>query len=89
MKINGQQHYLWRAVDQCMAPVCVWTSGARWAEVEKLIEYMLEKGDVWFATLEEIAAHVTQCVDNQSYQPRIDTLPYYDQAIETENPDGG
>lgn len=62
---------------------------ARWAEVEKLIKYMLEKGDVWFATLEEIAAHVTKCVDNQSYQPRIDTLPFYDRAIETENPDGG
>ena len=51
-------------------------------EVEKLIEYMLEKGDVWFATLEEIAAHVMDCIDNQSYQPRIDRLPFYGEPVE-------
>jgi len=55
---------------------------SRWVEVEKLIEYMLEKGDVWFATLEEIAAHVMDCIDNQSYQPRIDSLPFYDRPVE-------
>jgi hypothetical protein len=43
---------------------------------------MLEKGDVWFATLEEIAAHVTKCVDDQTFEPRIDRLPFYDEPVE-------
>ena len=55
---------------------------SRWAEAEKLIEYMLEKGDVWFATLEDIAAHVTKCIDDKSFEPRIDRLPFYDEPIE-------
>jgi peptidoglycan/xylan/chitin deacetylase (PgdA/CDA1 family) len=31
---------------------------ARWKQVEKLIDYMMEKGDIWFARMDEIAAHV-------------------------------
>lgn len=50
---------------------------ARWRQVEKLIEYMLEKGDVWFARMEDIAAHVQACVDDGSYTPRVDRFPYY------------
>ena len=55
---------------------------SRWAEVEKLIEYMLDKGDVWFAKLEDIAAHVAKCIDDKTFQPRIDRLPFYDEPIE-------
>ena len=50
---------------------------ARWREVEKLIAYMADKGGVWFATMEEIAAHVRKCIDDGSYVPRVDTLPYH------------
>jgi peptidoglycan/xylan/chitin deacetylase (PgdA/CDA1 family) len=54
---------------------------ARWIEVEKLVEYMLEKGDVWFARMEDIAAHVRASMDDGSYVPRIDQLPYYPEAV--------
>jgi peptidoglycan/xylan/chitin deacetylase (PgdA/CDA1 family) len=50
---------------------------ARWHEVAKLIEYMMNKGDVWFARLDEIAEHVRKSVANGLYTPRIDQLPYY------------
>ena len=50
---------------------------ARWRQVEKMIEYMMDKGDVWFARMEDIAAHVRACIDDGSYTPRIDNLPYY------------
>ncbi len=49
---------------------------SRWMEVEKLIAYMLEKGDVWFARLDEIAAHVRK-VTAQGYSPRNVRLPLY------------
>ena len=54
---------------------------ARWVEIVKLIEYMHEKGGVWFATLEEISAHVRTVVADGSWRPRSDTLPYYDAPI--------
>lgn len=50
---------------------------ARWHEVSKLIEYMMVKGDVWFARMDEIAAHVQRSVSTGVYKPRIDSLPYY------------
>ena len=66
--------------------VCVWhpfVSGrlARCVRVAKMIEDMLNKGGVWFATLEEIAMHVRKCIDDGTYKPRIDQLPYYDGVI--------
>lgn len=45
-----------------------------------LIEYMQDKGGVWFATLEEIAGHV-RGVTGRSWTPRIDRLPYYDRPL--------
>ena len=54
---------------------------ARWMEVEKLIEYMIEKGDVWFARLDEIAAHTRRNIDEGIFVPRIVELPYYDGPI--------
>jgi peptidoglycan/xylan/chitin deacetylase (PgdA/CDA1 family) len=54
---------------------------ARWLEVVKLIEYMLKKGKVWFAPMEKIAAYVKACIDNGSYTPRIDHLPYYAERV--------
>lgn len=54
---------------------------SRWIAVERMIERMLERGDVWFATLEDIARHVLACRDDGSYRPRIDRLPYYDRPV--------
>jgi peptidoglycan/xylan/chitin deacetylase (PgdA/CDA1 family) len=54
---------------------------ARWRKVVELIEYMKSKGDVWFARMEDIARHVRQCIDDGSYQPRIDKLPYYTDKV--------
>jgi peptidoglycan/xylan/chitin deacetylase (PgdA/CDA1 family) len=44
----------------------------------RLIEYMQEKGDVWLATLDEIARHVRSCVEAGTYEPRVVSLPYYE-----------
>ena len=46
-----------------------------------LIEYMLGKGSVWFATTEEIASHVRKCVADGTWTPRIDKLPFYKSPI--------
>lgn len=54
---------------------------ARWRQVEKLIEEMLAKGDVWLAPLEDIAHHVLTSRDNGGYQPRVDHLPYYEKPV--------
>ena len=50
---------------------------ARWHQVEKLIQYMHDRGGVWFAPLEEIARHVRRCIDEGRYRPQVDELPYY------------
>lgn len=55
---------------------------ARWEKVIELIDYMNSKGDVWFARMEDIAAHVQACIDDGSYVPRVDALPYYSGPVE-------
>lgn len=50
---------------------------SRWLRVEKMIEEMLALGDVWFATLEEIATHIEKVTASGAYSPRVDSLPYY------------
>jgi peptidoglycan/xylan/chitin deacetylase (PgdA/CDA1 family) len=52
---------------------------SRWLRIEKMIEYMLKTGDVWFARLEDIADHVQTMRKQGTYQARVDKLPYYDQ----------
>ena len=42
---------------------------------------MHDKGQVWFATLEEIAAHIRSLIDTGAWTPRVDRLPYYDGPI--------
>jgi peptidoglycan/xylan/chitin deacetylase (PgdA/CDA1 family) len=51
------------------------------AAVAKLIEYMHNQGQVWFAALEDIAAHVRRVIADGTWTPRIDRLPYYDGPI--------
>lgn len=54
---------------------------ARWCAVEKLIETMLRQGDVWFARMEDISAHVRTLIDEGRYVPRVDKLPYYAEPL--------
>jgi peptidoglycan/xylan/chitin deacetylase (PgdA/CDA1 family) len=51
---------------------------SRWRRIEQMIEYMLSSGEVWFARLEDIAAHVLALRARGEYALRIDRLPYYD-----------
>ncbi len=50
---------------------------ARCAALVGLIEHMHDKGKVWFARLEDIAAHVRKVMAEGTWQPRVDQLPYY------------
>ncbi|CAN5183404.1 polysaccharide deacetylase [soil metagenome] len=50
---------------------------SRWLRIEKMIEYMLSTGDVWFARLEDIASHIQTIRKQGTYQARVDKLPYY------------
>jgi hypothetical protein len=59
---------------------------ARWLRVERMIEEMMKTGEVWFATLEEIARHVKAARKKGSYKPRVDKLPYYDKPVGIEVP---
>ena len=54
---------------------------ARCERVGKMIEDMQNRGGVWVATMEEIANHVQVCIDDGSWKPRVDELPYYDAPI--------
>lgn len=93
MPINSPQ----RAMDVFLAEFeAAWEYGGLWIavwhpfvsgrlarahSVYKMIEYMHEKGGVWFATLDEIANHVQECINNGKYKPRVDELPYYSGKI--------
>ncbi|MBW0004212.1 MAG: polysaccharide deacetylase [Hyphomicrobiales bacterium] len=59
---------------------------ARWHRTEKMIESMLARGDVWIATLEEIARHVRACIGAGTWKPRVDELPYYDAPVRVNGP---
>jgi hypothetical protein len=54
---------------------------ARCVAIAKLIEYMHNQGQVWFATLEDITAHVQRVIADGSWTPRVDRLPYYEGPI--------
>ncbi len=53
---------------------------ARWRVVERWLEEVLARGDVWFAPLEEIAAHVL-AQRAAGIAVRQDDLPYYDRPV--------
>ena len=46
---------------------------ARWRHTHAMIEKMLAKGDVWFAPMRAIAAHVRACAANGTWAPRIES----------------
>jgi peptidoglycan/xylan/chitin deacetylase (PgdA/CDA1 family) len=55
---------------------------ARADAVLELIEYMVGKGDVWFAPMSEIAAHIRKLVDSGTWRPRLDRLPFWETPVE-------
>mgnify|MGYP006429323875 CR=1 FL=1 len=59
---------------------------ARWHKIEAMLEAMREAGDVWFAPLEDIAAHIQQMEADGQYRPRVDQLPYYQEPAATLRP---
>lgn len=54
---------------------------ARWAVVERWLERILATRDVWFAPLEDIAAHVERLVAAGEYEVRTEELPYFTQPV--------
>ncbi|WP_291157829.1 hypothetical protein [Ensifer sp. SSB1] len=49
--------------------------------MHRFLEQVIRRGDVWFAPMEEIAAHVRRVVENGSWSPRIDRLPFYSEPV--------
>jgi len=50
---------------------------SRWQRIERMIEEMQNTGDVWFATLEEIALHCQRLQSSGALTLRRQTLPHY------------
>jgi hypothetical protein len=46
-----------------------------------LIEYMQEKGGVWFATMEDIARHIESLVTSGQWQPQTEQLPFWPEPV--------
>lgn len=49
----------------------------RWHHIETFLLEIRARGDVWFATLAEIAAHVLACEQAGTFAPRMEPLPFY------------
>ncbi len=47
-----------------------------------LIEYMQDKGGVWFATMGEIADHVRRLTESGAWTPKEETLPFWPEPVE-------
>ncbi len=54
---------------------------ARWHVFAEFLAELVAQGDVWFAPLEEIAAHVKGLIEQGKYAPRIETIPQYEEPI--------
>jgi len=54
---------------------------ARWHVFAQFLEQVVERGDVWFAPLEEIAAYVRSQVDSGAYSPRVEIIPQYAESV--------
>ena len=54
---------------------------ARWKQVEVWLEDTLNKKDVWFARLDQIADHLDNIISTGVYKPRCEKLPYYTSPV--------
>lgn len=55
---------------------------ARAEAIVRLIEHMNAKGDVWFAPMSEIAAHVNSLIETGAWTPRTDEVPYWTKPVD-------
>jgi len=49
--------------------------------IRQLVEHMMGKGNVWFATVGEIAQHVRSLMAQGAWTPRVDKIPFHQQAV--------
>jgi peptidoglycan/xylan/chitin deacetylase (PgdA/CDA1 family) len=61
----------------------------RWHHIEKFLDEIRARDDVWFAPLGEIADHVIKCADEGRYQPRTDRLPFHEARVPLQRPRAG
>jgi peptidoglycan/xylan/chitin deacetylase (PgdA/CDA1 family) len=54
---------------------------SRFERMERWLEEILDAGDVWVASLEDIAAHARACEASGSWTPRRNAYPYYDSPV--------
>ncbi len=54
---------------------------ARWDAMAGFIERLVRQGDVWFAPMEEIAAHVRRLADAKQWSPRKERVPQYQESV--------
>ena len=54
---------------------------ARWHVFAEFLETIVARGDVWFAPMEEIAAHVQGLVAAGRYAPRVEKLPQHERPV--------
>jgi peptidoglycan/xylan/chitin deacetylase (PgdA/CDA1 family) len=54
---------------------------SRAMEVDRLIQDLVERGDVWIASLKDMALHIRSAIESGAYTPRVDTVPYYDGPV--------
>ena len=54
---------------------------ARWDAMTTFVEKILERGDVWFAPMEEIAAYARQLAADGKWKPREEIVPQYASAV--------
>ncbi|MBW2577339.1 MAG: polysaccharide deacetylase [Deltaproteobacteria bacterium] len=57
---------------------------ARCDRMATMIEDMMNKGSVWFATLEEITQHVASCREAGTFTPRVEPMPTYAKPLPEE-----
>jgi peptidoglycan-N-acetylglucosamine deacetylase len=50
---------------------------ARAEAIVELIEHMMGRGDVWFASMREIAEHIQGLIDRGEWAPRRDKVPFW------------
>ncbi|KSV74474.1 hypothetical protein N182_27925 [Sinorhizobium sp. GL2] len=54
---------------------------ARWHVFAEFLESVLEKGNVWFAPMEEIAQFVRNEINAGRHEPMIDIVPQYEKPV--------
>ncbi|MBN35617.1 MAG: hypothetical protein CMM46_12780 [Rhodospirillaceae bacterium] len=57
---------------------------ARCHAIDGMIRTMMETGDAWFATMEEIAEHIAHCRADGTWTPRVEHLPYLTEPLPVE-----